>query len=1448
MDYSKIYTLLQFSDTLKEALQGATFMRPQYYVNGNVVKCKFIVKDYLSIECINEFVSKMTDYLEAERFEPEFNVINKHLDASVLQQYVSDILKEDKEFNFIPVIVDDVIYLDLQDDQAYEKVVSCLKRYGVTNEIKREKFHFSDNDRQVTYSDENPYQMTSGDSTRSNSRRRKRFSREEDYLYMPMNKLGNTNRKVKLRGKVFIIEPSSFKSKKDGKTINIEKVTVSDFTDAIVLKLFESNKNTDENLNVTFYQGQILELYGTLKYDSFEEVNIFEPDKILELKEDPFVQTDNYPGLKHIELHAHTNRSEYDGVCETSEMVKTAYNLGQDAIAITDTSVVQAYPLAQQAHFALNGKNPDRDFKVIYGIDVKVVDEKLNIVNNPNDEKIYGNEFAVIDFETTGLSTHYDHIIEFGGVIVRNHTVTNETIQLFVKPPVPIPPFIQQKCNITDEMVADAEGIETAIDKILDFIGERVIVAHNADFDFNFLNDTLVRLGREPIHNVCLDTLNLAREVLKNRKYYRLGFIAKNYGVEYDEETAHRGDYDAQVLAEVLVRMIPDIPNYRNVTFKQLQENQDEDIYKKAHTYSMTLLAKNKKGIKKIYEIVTLSHTKYLTYYAKENAKKIDSEVAAEPRILKREIASRREDILVGSCDQYSELFELALNRSYEDMKKCMEFYDYIEIEPLQSYSNLVDSRTACNQERMKQVISDIIRAADELGKPIVASSNAYYGQPYEKIARDVYIMGKRIGGLHHPMYPMNKEKRKEFVAPDAHLMTTQELLDAFKWTGRNEEFVITNTHLIADSIEKIYPIPTELATPEIEGCEDILKDVVYENAHKKYGDPLPAIVSERIEKELTNIINNGFSVQYYIAYLLVKKSNEDGYPVGSRGSVGSSFIATMADITEVNPLVPHYVCPKCKHSEFFENNEYGNGFDLPPKKCPVCGEEMNRDGHNIPFETFLGFNGDKVPDIDLNFPPEYQGNAQAQIKEIFGEQYSYRAGTIGTVAKKTAYGYVRNYCEEKDIEYFSSAFMEVVSSMCEGVKRTTGQHPGGIVVIPKTTEIHDFTPIQYPANNPFSDWLTTHYAFADLHDNILKLDILAHIDPSAIRLCSLYSGVDYRDVPMSDKKTLSLFYSTEALGLSESEMYHEKNGCAGIPEFGTHNNRRILNETKPNSFEQLVNFEGLTHGTDVWANNAEVLIKNGTCTLSEVISCRDDIMSYLIAHDMDKKMSFDIMEKVRKGKGLKPEWIEAMKQHNVPDWYIHSCQLIKYMFPKAHAVAYAMNAVRMAWYKIYKPLAYYAVYFSIRCDAYDIETMISGQDAVYEKLRDIQTKMAEPDRRKRAKILSTKDEALEPVLEIALEMYLRGYHINNISLKKSEAIYFTLDPDDDKGIIPSFMSIDGLGESVANSIVEARNEHEFLSKEDLLKRTSVNGTQLAFMERLGVLDDLSEEDQLSLF
>ena len=1435
MDNTELLNMLKLSKECFSVFEKCTFMRPQLHPNKNYLSIKVLTKDYIDISLIDELTNKLQQYLSME-VKLIFTVTNNtDINTSLLISYLNYFLKLHKiDKQLIPIVFDDHIEIDADIELVHE-IALFLAQIGINKKITQKKTNIALNNDVI-------YSSNVVSTVRKSTKQRTSFTNESDYPFVTMDKLASNDQKVSCIGKVFSITSRSGKSSKTGKQFEIESFVVSDFLDAIYVKRFKSD-NASELVSLSVYEGMIVKIYGKVQYDSYDNCDVFQLDKIEEVDDDPFILEDNYPGKKHVELHCHTNRSEYDGVSETKQLVNQAYKFNQRAIAITDNCVVQAYPLAQQAHLAIDSKDKQNDFKVIYGIDVKMVDDKLNIVYNPNDQLMKNQRYCVFDLETTGLSVKYDHIIEFGAVIVENNRITDERLQLFIKPPVKLPAFIVNKTNITNEMLEDALPFEKAIDTILDFISGSVLVAHNADFDFNFINEKLAEINREPLTNVCLDTLNLARIIVKNRKYYRLGIIAKYYGVDYDEETAHRGDYDAEVLANVLVKMFKDIDNFEQMTFNSLQNNQPLDIIKKARPYSVTLLAKDMAGIKAIYEIVSLSHTKYLTYFAKENAKKIDNEVAAEPRIYRSEIEKRREHLLIGSCDQYSQLFEIALNRSMADLKKCMEFYDYIELEPLDNYDNLIEVGSSVNRERIKQVLNDIIITADSLSKKVIASSNCYYTYPYQNIARDIYIMGKRIGGIRHPLYPYSKEKRKSFVSPKCHLMTTQQLLDEFKWTNRAEEFVIDNTNYIADLINKEYPIAQELHTPKIEGCENILTEEIYKTAHQIYGDPLPKIVSDRIEKELNSVITNGFSVQYYIAYLLVKQSDADGYPVGSRGSVGSSFIATMANITEVNPLVPHYVCPKCKHSEFFEDNQYANGFDLPVKKCPKCNTEMNRNGHNIPFETFLGFNGDKVPDIDLNFSAEYQGKAMQQIKDIFGADYSYRAGTIGTVAQKTAYGYVKGYCEEIERPYFSKAYSEVLSKMCEGVKRTTGQHPGGIVVIPKENEVHDFTPIQYPANNPFSDWLTTHFAFADLHDNILKLDILAHVDPTSIRMLSQFSGHHYKDVPMSDPEVYKLFYSIDSLNISDPKgYYHEKNGAAGLPEFGTHNNRRILAKTQPKTFNELVAFEGVTHGTDVWTNNAEVLVDKGICSISEVISCRDDIMTYLISKGMDKKMSFQIMEKVRKGKGLTAEWIEEMQKHNVPDWYINSCQLIKYMFPKAHAVAYAMNAVRVGWYKVHCPAAYYAVFFSIRCDAYDIETMIKGVDAVYERLTQIQSKMAANEK------ISKKEEDLETVLEIALEMYLRGYHFTNISLQKSQAINFIIDPDDEYGIIPSFNSIDGLGSAVAYSIVQQRDICPFISKEDIMKRTQVNNTQLAFMEKIGVLDGLNDENQLSLF
>ncbi len=1439
--YTDLLKKIGAGKQLEAALKDAVFCRPQ--VNKKTRKVEMLVRntDYLPSQLAEELHERIQNYLDYETVL-SYEITNAEISHNQLQDYLSYYNKiHGADITALPVIKPDGIYLDV-DRAEFNMLKAFLTQMGVKQQIIAGK----------PKENSIPEIVIEPTVRRANADdfRRSKFTKEEDYQFMPMNKLTASERKVRCVGKIFSNESQTRRSKA-GRKFTIETVIVTDYTDAVTFKRFDSDMKI-EQLSLPLYAGQCVEIFGIIAYDSYENGNIFKLHYIRELQEDPFVLKDEYEGEHHIDLHVHTNRSEMDGNSATADLIKRAFDMGQKAIAITDTSVVQAYPLAQSAHFGLDKKHKNNDFKVIYGLDIKTADSSLRIVYNPTDQNVKGSEYAVIDFETTGLSTRFDHIIEFGGVIVRNNMVTDIRKQLFIKPPVDLPPFIEKKTNITNQMLANARPIEEAIDEILEFLGDRVIVAHNADFDFNFLNDTLIRIGRKPLKNICLDTLNLSRMVVQDRKYYRLGVIANYYNVQYDEETAHRGDYDAEVLANVLVRMLPDIEGYDTVTFNQLQNHQPEDIYKKARTYTCTLLAKNMAGIKKIYELVTLSHTRYLTYFSKKNAKKIDADVQAEPRIIREEIIKRRDDLLIGSANQFSELFEMAMNRSLTDLRECMKFYDYIEINPLDNYGNLMEEGTAVDRQRIEQVIKDIIAVADELGKPVIASSDVCYANPYEKLAHEIFINASRIGGGHHPLWSPDRQKRRSFKPADQHLMTTGQLMKAFEFTGRAKEFVIDNPLKIAGQIEKLYPVRTELAVPAIEGAEENLRKIVYDNAHRRYGEKLPEIVSERLEKELYHIYKYGNTVQYYIAHLLIKKSNEDGYPVGSRGSVGTSFVATMADITEVNPLVPHYVCPHCQHSEFFVNNEYANGFDLPEKNCPNCGSSMIRDGHNIPFETFLGFEGDKVPDIDLNFSPEYQGRAQQMVREVFGEDYSFRAGTISGVQSKTAFGYLKAYCEDMEKPMFSNSFTNVFigvhdtppgfMGLCEDVKRTTGQHPGGIVVIPKDMEIHDFTPIQYPANNPFSDWLTTHFAFADLHDSMLKLDILAHIDPTAIRLLSLFSDVNYKDVPMNDPEALSLFSSVDAMKIRDFSDYHEVTGAAGLPEFGTHNNRRILAKTRPTTFNELVNFEGLTHGTDVWSNNAELLIDQGVATINEVISCRDDIMTYLISKGLPPKDSFTIMEKVRKGKGLQDDQIELMKQHEVPDWYINSCLLIKYMFPKAHAVAYAMNAVRVAWYKVHKPLAYYAVFFSIRCDAYEIETMAEGAEAIRERLRDIQKRQDEFQK------TSTKEDSLEPVLEIALEMYLRGYHFSPMSLEKSDAVYFLPDPDDPLGIIPSFACIDGLGEVVARRIAEQRSIQSFISREDFSKRTGVNASQLATMERLGVLKDLPAENQLSLF
>ncbi len=951
-----------------------------------------------------------------------------------------------------------------------------------------------------------------------------------------------------------------------------------------------------------------------------------------------------------------------------------------------------------------------------------------------------------------------------------------------------------------------------------------------------------LNLGK--LSNTIIDTMLLSRAINPQRRYHSLGSVARFYNISYDNFVAHRADYDAEVTANVFLGMLNQLKLEKIKTYKQLQALVDQDFLINSFASHVNVLVKNQDGLKDLYKLISASHIDYLSIKSNSGSEGDGANIVAEPRLLKSSLAKARKNLLIGSSCQNGLLFETALNKPQSQLEAEMEFYDYIEVMPPENYRNLVE-RYKFDEDRIKTVLENIVLTAKRLNKIVVATGDSHYLMPSQKLIRDIYINANGIGGVRHPLYVRNKDARVASNAPDQHFRTTKEMLDEFSFLPKDIvfEIVVTNTNKIADSIDEIKPIPDKLYTPTIEDADVKLRDLCYTNAKSIYGEQLPKLVEDRLEKELSKIIFHGFAVIYYISYLLVNKSNEDGYIVGSRGSVGSSFAATMAHITEVNPLPPHYVCKKCHHNEFFLDGSVSSGYDLPEKLCPNCNEVMHVDGQDIPFETFLGFEGDKVPDIDLNFSSVYQDQAHNFTKEIFGEDFVYKAGTIGTVAERTAFGYVLGYSEEKDLDEMTKPQIEALAASAEGVKRTTGQHPGGIIVIPSDMDVHDFTPVQYPANNIYSEWKTTHFQYGDIEENVLKLDILGHVDPTAMKLLEDISGIDVTKIPMNDEKVMAIFNSVDSLNIDD-RFYSEQTGAVGLPEFGTPFVRRMLEETKPKNFSDLLIISGLSHGTDVWANNAQQLIKDGIL-LNEVIGCRDDIMTYLVQKGVPDKISFDIMESVRKGRGLSERWLKVMRENDVPEWYIGSCEKIKYMFPKAHAVAYVIMAVRVAWFKVYYPHYYYISYFTLRASAFEIDVMVAGKEAVESRLATIKNILFDrsttnAERNKLSRVLNT--------LEVTLEMYLRGYSFSNIDINRSLASQFLVDENDEKIIIPPFTTIEGLGEGVGQSIVDSRVDGGFISKQDLMSRTQVSKSVLAKLDELNVLEGMQEANQLSLF
>ena len=1236
------------------------------------------------------------------------------------------------------------------------------------------------------------------------------YGRDFDGEPIPLEGITGEMGEVIIRCQVMDVEAREIRNEK---TILIFPVT--DFTDSIVVKMFLRNEQVPE-VTESVKKGAFLKLKGVTTIDRFDsELTIGNITGIKKIANFTSSRMDTSP-QKRVELHCHTKMSDMDGVTDAKALVKRAYEWGHKAIAITDHGVVQSFPEANHCFDAWGGCVPkESDFKVLYGMEAYLVDDLKGMVTNSKGQRLDG-DFVVFDIETTGFSALTCKIIEIGAVKVEKGQITDR-FSTFVNPEVPIPFRIEQLTSINDSMVLDAPTIEEVLPKFLGFCEGCVMVAHNADFDMSFIIENCKRQGI-PDDFTYVDTVGMARFLLPALNRFKLDTVAKAVGVSLDHH--HRAVDDAACTAEIFVRFVKMLEerDIFDVDEMNSQGAVSPDTIRKLPTYHAIVFARNETGRINLYKLVSQSHLKY--YHRR-------------PRVPKSVLEKYRDGLLVGSACEAGELYQALLrNAPDQEIARLVNFYDYLEIQPLGNNAfMLADEKHDMinSEEDLKEINRKIVKLGEQFKKPVVATCDVHFMDPQDEVYRRIIMAGNGFSDADNqaPLY----------------LRTTEEMLEEFSYLGseKAEEVVITNTNKIADMIEKISPIHPDKFPPVIENSEQDLKNICFTKAHEMYGDPLPKIVEDRLDRELNSIISNGYAVMYIIAQKLVWKSNEDGYLVGSRGSVGSSLAATMSGITEVNPLPPHYLCPNpdCKYSDFDspEVKKYAGmaGCDMPDKICPKCGTKMNKEGFDIPFETFLGFKGDKEPDIDLNFSGEYQANAHRYTEVIFGKGQTFKAGTIGTLAEKTAFGYVKNYYEERGQHKRYCEINRIVQG-CTGVRRTTGQHPGGIIVLPMGEEIEKFTPVQHPANDVNSDIITTHFDYHSIDGNLLKLDILGHDDPTMIRMLEDLTGISARTVPLDQRDVMSLFAGTQALGISPEDIGGCKLGCLGIPEFGTDFAMQMLIDTKPKYFSDLVRIAGLSHGTDVWLGNAQVLIQNGTATISTAICTRDDIMIYLIGKGVESGLAFTIMESVRKGKGLRDEWIQTMKDHDVPDWYIWSCKLIKYMFPKAHAAAYVMMAYRIAWYKVFHPLAYYAAFFSIRATSFSYELMCMGKERLEYYMAEI---------RKKGDEASKKEQDTLKDMRIVQEMYARGFDFVPIDLYKAKAHRFQIIGNK---LMPALDTIEGLGDKAAEAVVDAAAKGKFLSKDDFRDRTKVSKTVIDLMDDLDLFGDIPQSNQMSLF
>ena len=1207
-----------------------------------------------------------------------------------------------------------------------------------------------------------------------------------------------------IRGRIRGVEVKELRTGKQLMTF-----TVTDFTDSMSVKLFLNTKENLDEIKGDIKDGAFVKIKGVIAMDSWsKEIAVSSVRGIKKIPDFTRKRMDN-SDVKRVELHCHTKMSDMDGVSEVSDIIKQASKWGMPAIAITDHGVCQAFPDANHTVEKLDG------FKVIYGVEAYLVDDLKALIENP-DGQTFDDTYVVFDLETTGFSSEHDRIIEIGAVKYQNSRRV-DSFSCFVNPEIPIPFRIEKLTGINDSMVIDAQTIEEVLPKFIEFCEGAVLVAHNADFDSGFIKTKAKQVMGIDKEYTVVDTVALARVLLPQLNRYKLDTVAKAVGVSL--ENHHRAVDDADCCAGIFIKFMTMMEERGITNLNQAESLADEreNIVKKLPSYHAIILAKNDVGRNNLYRLTSMAHLKYFN---------------RRPRIPKSELLKHREGLILGSACEAGELYRAILdNKPEQDIARLVEFYDYLEIQPLGNNRFMIDSEDiwVSSEQDLIDINKKIVSLGEIFGKPVAATCDVHFLNPEDEVYRRIIMAGQGFDDADNqaPLF----------------LRTTEEMLNEFQYLGSDKayEVVVKNTNMIADMCEKISPVRPDKCPPVIENSDETLRKICYTTAHEMYGEELPEIVKERLDRELNSIISNGYSVMYIIAQKLVWKSNEDGYLVGSRGSVGSSFAATMAGITEVNPLPPHYLCMNgdCHYYDFDSEDVKkfagGAGCDMPDRICPKCGKPLTKQGFDIPFETFLGFKGNKEPDIDLNFSGEYQSDAHRYTEVIFGKGQTFKAGTVGTVADKTAYGYVRKYFEERQITKRDSEIVRIAEG-CTGIRRSTGQHPGGIIVLPLGEEIDTFTPIQHPANDMTTNIITTHFDYHSIDHNLLKLDILGHDDPTMIRMLQDLTGIDPKTIPLDSPEVMSLFKDTSALGITPDDIGGTKLGALGIPEFGTDFAMQMVIDAKPTCFADLVRISGLSHGTDVWLGNAQTLIMSGVATISTAICCRDDIMIYLIGKGMDKELSFTIMESVRKGKGLKEGWPEQMREHDVPQWYIESCLKIKYMFPKAHAAAYVMMAWRIAYCKVFYPLAYYASYFSIRATAFSYELMCMGKEKLDYYIADY---------KKRSDSLSKKEEDTLKDMRLVQEMYARGLEFLPIDLYKSHSRNFQIV---DGKLLPPFNSIDGLGDVAAELIMNAAEHGPFLSRDDFQARTKASKTVVALLGDLGILGDLPESNQLSLF